>query len=167
MNITIERAKPQDAAEMLEYLKDIGGESDNLTFGAEGLPFTAEQEQAWMEEIEDSTHSAVFVARMHGRIVGDASFMGSDRERIKHRGDIGVTVRREMWGKGIGRALMQTAIDFARNAGVEIIHLEVRSDNTRAIRLYESLGFVKIGQYKGLLKIEGELIDCDLMNLYL
>ena len=167
MKFMIERAVPQDAAALLDYLKDIGGETDNLTFGAEGLPFTVEQEETFLEELLDASHSAMFVAKVEGRIVGDVSVMGTDRARTKHRADIGISVRREMWGNGIGRALMQTIIDFAKHADIEILHLQVRSDNARAIRLYESCGFVKIGQYKGLLKIDGELIDCDLMNLYL
>lgn len=38
MNITIEKTAKQDAAAILEYLKIVGGETDNLTFGAEGMP---------------------------------------------------------------------------------------------------------------------------------
>lgn len=40
----MEYRKPikEDAKNMLEYLKQVGGESDNLTFGKEGLPFTPE-----------------------------------------------------------------------------------------------------------------------------
>ena len=34
---TIERARPEDAAALLEYLKIIGGETDNLSFGPEGV----------------------------------------------------------------------------------------------------------------------------------
>ena len=34
----IVRAQAQDAAELLDYLKTIGGETDNLSFGPEGVP---------------------------------------------------------------------------------------------------------------------------------
>ena len=37
MNILITKAMPEDAKKLLEYLKKIGGETDNLTFGSEGL----------------------------------------------------------------------------------------------------------------------------------
>lgn len=168
MGILIEKARPADAAEMLEYLKTIGGETDNLSFGAEGLPITAADEEAYLRSLEDSTHSVIFVARKDGKIVGDASFSSSPRERLKHRGALGICVLREAWGNGIATMLMKEIIRFAREtAHAEIIQLEVRSDNARAIRLYEKFGFVKIGQFHGLLKINGELIDFDLMNLYL
>ncbi len=52
-------------------------------------------------------------------------------------------------------------------AYTEILSLEVRSDNVRAIRLYEKYGFQKIGQFKGFFKINGEYVDFDLMNLEL
>ena len=38
---------------------------------------------------------------------------------------------------------------------------------SRAIRLYEKFGFVRIGHYPGFFKIGGEYFDCELMNLYL
>ena len=37
---TIERARPEDAAALLDYLKIIGGETDNLSFGPEGVPLS-------------------------------------------------------------------------------------------------------------------------------
>ena len=43
----IDQARPKDAAQLLAYLKQVGSETDNLTFGAEGLPGTAEQEAAY------------------------------------------------------------------------------------------------------------------------
>ena len=42
MSITIEKARPEDAAALMEYLSAVGEESDNLTFWAEGFPTTAE-----------------------------------------------------------------------------------------------------------------------------
>ena len=59
MNITIERATAKDAAAMIEYLKQIGGETDNLTFGSEGLPITLEAEKAYIEQMENSCNEYV------------------------------------------------------------------------------------------------------------
>lgn len=87
---------------------------------------------------------------------------------MKHRGELGISVIKAEWGQGIGSMLLQSVIDFAKNtAHADIISLEVRSDNTRAISLYKKYGFEKIGQFKGFFKIDGEYIDFDLMNLYL
>jgi len=48
MSISIEKAAPCDAALILEYLKQVGGETDNLTFGSEGLPFSVESEMEFI-----------------------------------------------------------------------------------------------------------------------
>ena len=48
---TITRARPEDAAALLDYLKIVGGETDNLSFGAEGVPL-APEEETWRELLE-------------------------------------------------------------------------------------------------------------------
>ena len=62
MDYVIERAKPEDAEQFLAYLKQIGGESDNLSFGPEGLPFTVEQEEAFLKSML-TDKNAIFVAK--------------------------------------------------------------------------------------------------------
>ena len=73
-DIIIEKAKPEDAEELLHILKIIGGETDNLTFGSEGLSATLKEEQIYLASLIDSASSAMFVARKNGRIVGNAHF---------------------------------------------------------------------------------------------
>ena len=166
MNFTIRSAKGADAAEFLRYLALVGGESDNLTFGSEGLPFSAEEEAAMLEAV---TSPDVFLLAMaEDQILGNVSLRVDRRARMRHRGQIAISVRREVWGQGIGSALMQAVIDHARNfREVEILNLEVRQDNIRAIRLYEKFGFHKVGIDPALMKIGGEYIDYDIMQLRL
>lgn len=42
MPIEIRKATASDAEEILNLMKTLGSETDNLTFGKEGLPFTVE-----------------------------------------------------------------------------------------------------------------------------
>jgi ribosomal protein S18 acetylase RimI-like enzyme len=44
-------------------------------------------------------------------------------------------------GEGLGRALLETAIDVARRAGADVIDLNTSEDDVEAISLYESAGF--------------------------
>lgn len=168
MEIKIEKALPEDAENILEYLKIVGGETDNLTFGAEGMPISIEEERDYIASLLDSISSVMCVAKRGNEIVGNASFSGMNRERLKHRGELAVSVKRAEWSKGIGSMLIDYIIDFAKNiAHAEIISLEVRSDNTRAVKLYEKYGFEKIGSFPGFFKINDEYVEFDLMNLYL
>ena len=167
MSVTIARAAPADAAAILEYLKQIGGETDNLSFGAEGLPFTPEEEAAYIAERTDSRDGILLLAKAEdGTILGDASLERGAR-RMSHRGEFGISVVRSHWGEGIGTRLMEKIIAFARENSFEIIDLEVRSDNDRAIHLYRKFGFRTLCTYPEFCKIGGEAVDYDLMVLRL
>lgn len=166
MSVTIQRARPEDAPALIEYLNIVGGETDNLTFGAGEFPATVEEEAEFLRREAENPKSLMLTAWEGGRIVGNAH-LGALSRRLAHRGSLGISVLREAWGRGVGSALMEEVIAHARAQGVEIIELEVRSDNPRAIRLYEKFGFVRIGHYPGSFKIGGEYFDCELMNLYL
>lgn len=167
MKLEIRKAIKEDAAELLRLMKILGKESDNLTFGEEGLPFTEEEEAAYIERVNSSKASIMYVALDSNKIVGTASFFGHLVPRLSHRGEVSVAVMSSHWGLGIGYELLSSAIEFGRARGAEIISLEVRSDNARAIRLYKRCGFKKIGTFKGFLRIDGNDVDFDLMNLYL
>lgn len=164
MSITIEKATCEDAAEILQYLKQIGAETDNLTFGAEGLPLTVESEAAYLRQIENSCDAVMLVAKEDGKIVGDASLSRLPR-RMKHRGDFGISVVKECWNRGIGSQLLLEIIRFAKQNAFEGIDLQVRSDNLSAIHLYEKFGFRKIGTHPSFFKIGSEEIAFDYMFL--
>ena len=168
MDIQIMKATPSDAAELLEYLKVIGSESNNLTFGPDGVMMTLEEEQKFLAREMVSESSVTLVAKRDGRIIGNARFTGCTKARTRHRGDMGISVLKSEWGNGLGSRLMEALIDFARNvAKVEVITLEVNQTNERAIALYEKFGFKKTGVFEAYTKIDGEYLDFDMMILYL
>ncbi|WP_181592732.1 GNAT family N-acetyltransferase [Paenibacillus sp. YN15] len=164
---TIARADPEDAEDILRFLNRVGGESDNLLFGADEMRLTVEQEREWIRSQGSLPHSVTLTAKRNGEIVAIGSLAGSNRERIAHRAEISLVVSRDCWGQGIGRSMMEALIRFGRENAIEAIDLKVRSDNRRAIRLYESLGFKACGTYERFFKIAGGYYDALLMNLSL
>lgn len=100
-------------------------------------------------------------------IIGNININVLTRNRLKHRAELSITVKKAYWNQGIGTELMKQAISQSKNKNIEVISLEVRCDNKSAIHLYEKYGFTKIGTFPKFLKIDNEYIDCDLMNLYL
>lgn len=166
MNIIINRAAPEDASEILLFLEQIGSESDNLSFGGEGLGFSVKDEESYLSKIQSSKDDIMLVARCDGKIVGIASLNRLPR-RMNHRGDFSVSVLKNYWNKGIGSQLLRTILDFAKDNNFEIIDLQVRSDNLQAIHLYEKFGFRKIGTHPAFFKIGNGQIPFDYMVLEL
>ena len=165
MSISYRTAAPSDAAALLEYLKTVGGETDNLTFGAAGIPLTVEQEEAMLARRVNSAHSRFFLAMDGEKIVGNACVDGSDNPRLAHRRNLAITVLRDYWGRGIGTGLMTRMISFARESGAEVLSLEVRSDNERAKALYRKFGFPAFGTFPKYFRIGGQYYDVDCMTL--
>ena len=165
-SFVIERARPEEAAALLDYLKIIGGETDNLSFGAEGVPLSLAAEQDHLRVQQESTDNVQYLAKVDGEIIGTAS-LNRRSHRMSHRGVFGISLNKAWWGCGAASALMEAILAFARENGFEQLNLEVRSDNARAIRLYEKYGFRKLCTFPNFFKINGEPIDFDLMNLEL
>jgi ribosomal protein S18 acetylase RimI-like enzyme len=72
-------------------------------------------------------------------------------------------VSRDHRRQGIGLALMETAEQWAREAGVRKLELHVFPHNVPAIRLYEKLGYEREGLRRGHYRRGDELIDAILM----
>ena len=144
-------------------IKQVGSESDNLTFGKEGLPFTVEQEEEYLDKL---TSPCIVAIDDEGRIVGDGSLELGVR-RISHSAELGISVIKEYWGKGVGSTIMELLIKEAKDRGVTKINLKVRADNQRAKGLYKKFGFVKEGYTTRMLKIGDEYFDGEFWGLML
>jgi RimJ/RimL family protein N-acetyltransferase len=168
INITYREAEPSDAGKFLEYCKIVGSESDNLTFGEEGIPFSISQEADFIRKFAGNPGSVMIVAFDEGELIGTGAVsVVSGKPRFAHRSEIAISVRKDYWGKGIGTGIMNILMDFAKKSGAEVLELEVRSDNEAAISLYKKFGFEKIGTNEKFFKINGEFFAADYMNLYL
>lgn len=165
-HILIRDARPEDAEALLIYLKQIGGETQFLAIDEEGLPLSVEEEQNYLRTLQHSELSKDLLAlSANGEILGNAAIKGFTKERMKHMASVAVSVKKDHWSQGVGSALMQHMIDFAKTQSIEVITLEVLSDNQRAIALYEKFGFVKFGHLDKFFKIAGRYYGADYMKL--
>jgi RimJ/RimL family protein N-acetyltransferase len=81
------------------------------------------------------------------------------RETLSHSGGLGMGLSQAYRNRGYGRRLLQATLDAARKAGFERVELDVYTTNTNAIRLYESMGFVREGLKRRYVKIDGTWLD--------
>ena len=163
-NIEIREIAAEDAGELIDYLKRIGSETDNLTFGKEGLPVTVEQEREYLQQVHDAERSVYYGVWKDGMLTGEGSLSGLPR-RMSHCAELGLTVVKAEWNKGIGSLLLDKLIGYARRSGMEMVILDVRSDNTGAIHLYEKYGFQHAGTTPAYFKIGNEYFDMERMYL--
>lgn len=77
-----------------------------------------------------------------GNLVGFAHFVlhgySLDNKQIAR---VGIAVRDDFQGQGIGSQLLSNLIDLAQINGVDKLFLDVYSNNQKAIRLYKKYGF--------------------------
>lgn len=165
--VNVFRPRADEAAEVLELTKKVGGETDFLLIDSGGVKATLEEEQDFLEDMYESMDSAMFVSTVGGVLVGLCSVNFHRSRRTAHVASIGISLLREYWGLGIGRAMMETIIAQAKLGGAHKLELEVRSDNARAIALYERMGFVRCGTKHDHIKVNGEYFGEDNMELML
>jgi ribosomal protein S18 acetylase RimI-like enzyme len=94
------------------------------------------------------------------RLLGAIGCERQERLKVRHVGHvIGMMVRPEARGAGIGALLLEACIAEARHAGLEMLTLTVTAGNQGAVRLYERHGFVAYGTLRRALKVGGRYHD--------
>lgn len=110
--------------------------------------------------------------RLEGSLLAEAGdeIVGSLHVDLSSHGfaEIGMAVARSWRGRGVGSALLEAAIDWARERGAHKLQLGVFPHNAAAIGLYRKYGFVDEGlRVKQLRRSSGELWDVLEMGLLL
>ena len=142
----IREIQVKDAAETVEYLKTVMGESNFLYSYPEEITLTVEQEEKMIKEFNESEDILMIIAEIDGRLIASAQISRSKKMKMRHRGNVAVTVLKEFWNLGIGKKMLLCLEDYAKEWGLTQIELDYFSGNKRGQILYEKLGFVKVGE---------------------
>lgn len=106
-----------------------------------------------------------YVALAGTRVVGWCDIAPFERPVFRHAGVLGLGVVAQFRRRGVGRALLETALAQARRVGLERIELTVRAPNRAAIALYEKLGFAVEGIKRDAVRADHGYEDLVLMAL--
>lgn len=153
--IKVRRAELRDA----EALQVIFS-APNAQAGTLQLPLPSVE--MWRKRLADGQPTDfMLVAEADGTVVGNCGLhsVGSSPRR-KHAGTIGMSVRDDWQGRGVGSALMTAALDIADNwLNYSRLELTVYTDNARALALYEKFGFVIEGTLRRYAFRNGAFVD--------
>ena len=104
----------------------------------DGGDFTRAQQHAWFKSLPVRSDYKVWGVALHGEPVGVVGLKGIERASAEYFGYFG---EKSCWGQGLGQQMLDFAEDQARQMGITLMRPRVLESNTRAIRLYERLGY--------------------------
>lgn len=163
--LSIEQAAPKDAEEILAYLNQVGGESHNLTFGKDEFTLTVDEEAKLLQQIQEHPLDQMWKGVVDGKIISVLNFQSFPKKRQAHRGGLGISVLRSYWQMGIGKAMLTHLLTYVQGLPeITMLSLEVVTDNTSAIHLYQTLGFHIEGTYHKYTKVDDVYYDAYYME---
>lgn len=165
--LQISRPRGENAAEILEYLKIVGGETHFLLMDENGLGISEEREAKILEAAYVEPRGGMHFGKINREIACMFSLSCHPRRRLAHTGEIALSVRKKYWHIGVGSAIMEALIELAKEASLKNVELGVYADNERAIALYRRFGFGEIGRHRGRMCVDGEYYDEILMDLHI
>jgi RimJ/RimL family protein N-acetyltransferase len=158
----IRRARPADAAALVELAEIVASEEEGWLV-SDGAWRTVGEERRYLRTVLRYPHAAVFAAEADERVVGRLSLARDPHPASAHVADLGLMVAASHRRRGIGRAFLDTAVAWGREAGVRKLELHVLPHNEPALALYEGFGFRREGVRKGHYNRDGRDLDAVLM----
>jgi RimJ/RimL family protein N-acetyltransferase len=164
--IPIRRATAHDAPALVELAESVGREEGRWILGT-GPWRSVADERRYLRSIDRYPDAAVLVAEDGARIVGRLSLSRDPHPASRHVADLGLMVAESHRRRGVGRAMLDEAVLWARTADVRKLELHVFPWNEPALGLYETFGFEREGYRKRHYERGGELVDAILMAYFL
>lgn len=136
------------------WLRGVTEESDFFRIAAEDDPHPSIPTQFTL-------NSFTLGAFYGSELVGIVSFESDTRAKLRHKGLISrMLVRRATASQGVGRALLQMVITYAKRInGLRYVYLTVLASNPRAIHFYSRQGFQEFARELGSVKIGTNYVD--------
>jgi RimJ/RimL family protein N-acetyltransferase len=165
MSFRIRPADPADAEQLARLADDVSAEPEGWLISVGGEWRSAGDERRYLKALRRYPHAAVLVAeREDGALVGRLSVGRDPHPASAHVADVGLMVAIDARRQGVGRALLDGAVEWARGAGVRKLELHVFPWNEAAIALYDAFGFEREGyRRRHYRRGDGEYVDAILM----
>tara|TARA_R110002126_G_scaffold286752_1_gene438879 strand:+ start:2949 stop:3488 length:540 start_codon:yes stop_codon:yes gene_type:complete len=165
--LIISKACNNDAEHIIAFLNRVGGETEFLTFGLGEFDVSLNEEIQIISNCLELNQRLMIVGKINDTIVSQLFLDRSNRTRLSHIGDIGISVGKAYRGHSIGTHMLSLAVGWSKANGLSKLQLQVRTDNHIAIKLYDKFGFTIEGTISRAMKINDAYFDDYLMGLNL
>jgi RimJ/RimL family protein N-acetyltransferase len=164
-DFVVRPAEPGDAEPLVRLAEAVSAEPGGWLITKDGEWRSVGEERRYLKAVRRYPHAAVFVAERSAdrAIVGRLSLARDTHPASSHVADLGLMVASDSRRRGVGWALLEAAVEWARGAGIRKLELHVFPWNEPAIQLYEKFGFEHEGVRKGHYARGGDLVDAVLM----
>jgi len=137
MSVIIESIKPGDNAGIEAVIKSV------LEEHGVNKPGTAYFDASLKDMYTFYTvpASTYFIAKLDGKLIGGAGIYPTEGLPYGTCELVKMYLLPETRGKGYGKALIDTCIEFAKHAGYKSIYLETMNELSNAIGMYQQSGF--------------------------
>jgi ribosomal protein S18 acetylase RimI-like enzyme len=159
--IEIRPAIPGDASALIAHLKALAHEPGiNIPLAPDEITLTVAEERDRLASFDDNPRAILLVAMRGGELLGELTIRGlSNRRAVQHVATLGMSVRADVRGQGVGGALLDAALDWAAEHGFTRVELYVYARNAPAIALYEKHGFLHEGRRKHFIRDGEQFLD--------
>lgn len=161
----IRRATEADAEEIIAILEGIASERIHTAINN---PWSADRQRDYIVSL--SPREAIHVAVTERDTIAGYQTLelwASTLDSMAHVGQIGTFLKPEWRRRGIGEALFQRTVDFARQRDFLKFVIQVRSANLSARGFYQRLGFHECGRLTRQVRIDGREDDEIIMEFFL
>jgi RimJ/RimL family protein N-acetyltransferase len=167
-NIVFREPKMSDLKSSLEMINSLVDEKAYITVQKK-LNLNEERKylKQVLKEIEKGTRVDL-ILDINGEVCGSARVSLIDKETKGHIGELGISLIKDVRGKGLGEKLLRKIIDKAhKELKIKIVTLYAYSKNKVAINLYKKVGFKKLGTIKNGINHYGKYVNNDMMVKYI
>jgi RimJ/RimL family protein N-acetyltransferase len=152
-------AGPADAGALMALKGQLDKETSFMLFEpGERNPSAAVQAEH-LDSVGRSGNSVVIVAEADGELVGYVELAGGRFRRNRATSHVIIGILARASGQGLGGRLLAEAEQWAGRHGVHRLELNVMAHNSRAIALYERMGFAVEGRRRECLLVDGRFVD--------
>lgn len=169
IDITLRQAIPSDAANLIQAIRFLNNETPYLVVSPHALNMSVEAMEQEIDYIFNQPNQFILLALNHNDIIGIATIVSEEEDCFKHVGELGITIKKEFWGLGLGTAMIEEMIESCLDSQIiKRIEINVQTRNNRAMNVYEQVGFTLEGiKRQAFLSENNDLIDVAVMSYLL